>query len=443
MFKKKALSIVTLLFLLVGLVLSGCSSSDESSGNGSKGSKDDKIHLKFMHDWPQGSSAAYYSLVEEIKKDFEADHSNVVVDIEVLNPDQYRDKIKVLAASNELPDVGLTWSNGFAEPYAKGGQFAPLDDLIQKDFQDQFVPGTVESYAFDGKSYALPMEMNITYVFYNKEIFKKYNLEEPKTYEDLKKIGETLKKNGVIPATVGAKDGWPASMWFMYLADRIGGPTILTDVINGKADMSDPAIIKAAGEIQKLNDMGFFVKGNTAFSNDDAKGYFLNEQAAMFLTATWELPNFTTSPDTTQEFKDKVGYFKFPTVEGGKGTDVNSYAGGPGLGAFVAENSKHKEEAKEWASFLVKEWGKRSVEKAGILPATKVSTDGLDVHPMYVDVLNDINNATNVTTWFDTQATPNVSELHHDLITALYGKQVTPEEFAKQHDDALAEERAE
>jgi len=54
--------------------------------------------------------------------------------------------------------------------------------------------------------------------------------------------------------------------------------------------------------------------------------------------------------------------------------------------------------------------------------------------------LHDINNATNITTWFDTQASPNVSELHHDLMTALFGKQITPEEFAKQHDDALAEE---
>ena len=69
------------------------------------------------------------------------------------------------------------------------------------------------------------------------------------------------------------------------------------------------------------------MKGNTAFSNDDAKGYFLNEKAAMFLTATWELPNFTTSPDVPKEFKEKVGYFKFPLYEGGKGTDVNSYVG--------------------------------------------------------------------------------------------------------------------
>lgn len=192
MSKKKALSIITLFVLIIGLVLSGCSSSNES--NGGKKSGDGKIHLKFMHDWPQGSSSAYFNLVKEIIKDYEAENKDVVIDVEVLNPDQYRDKIKVLAASNELPDVGLTWSNGFAEPYAKGGQFAPLDDIIKKDFQDQFVPGTVESYSFDGKSYALPMEMNITYVFYNKEIFKKYNLEEPKTFADLKKLVKHYRK---------------------------------------------------------------------------------------------------------------------------------------------------------------------------------------------------------------------------------------------------------
>ncbi|ADI26638.1 extracellular solute-binding protein [Geobacillus sp. G4] len=437
--KKKAFTWLVLLMLMAGIVLSGCSSSSSDSASEGK-SGDGKIHLKFMHDWPKGSSTAYYNLVEEIIKDYEAKHPNVQIDVEVLNPDQYRDKLKVLAASNELPDVGLTWSNGFAEPYATGGQFAPLNDIIEKEFKDQFVPGTVEAYTFNGKSYALPMEMNITYIFYNKEIFKKYGLQEPKTFEDLKNIGKTLIKHGVIPATVGSKDGWPASMWFMYLADRIGGPTILTDVIQGKVKMSDPAIVKAAKEVQNLVDMGFFVKGNTAFSNDDAKGYFLNEKAAMFLTATWELPNFTTSPDVPQEFKEKVGYFKFPLYEGGKGTDINSYVGGPGLGAFVAENSKHKEQAKDFAAYLVKEWGKRSVEGAGILPATKVNTEGLNVPKMYLDVLHDINNATNITTWFDTQASPNVSELHHDLMTALFGKQITPEEFAKQHDDALAEE---
>lgn len=396
-----------------------------------------------MHLWPEGSSNAQFSIVKNIIADYEKQHKDVKIETEILSPDQYRDKLKVLASSNELPDIGMTWSDGFIQPYVQGDMLEPLDDIVNGDpaLKDAFIPGVKESYAVNGKTYGLPLELNISYVFYNKEIFKKYNLEVPKTFEEYKNVVKTLAKNGVTPATVGAKDGWPASFWFMYLADRIGGPKILTDVIHGKAKMTDPAVVKAAKEVQNLVDMGGFEKGASALSNEDAKGYFMNEKAAMFLTATWELPNYTTSPDVKQEFKDKIGYFKFPTYEGGKGTDINSYVGGPGVGLFVAKDSKVKKEAKDFVGYLVKEWGKKSVTDAGVIPATKVDTSSLKLSPMYIDILKDLSGASNVTTYFDTQSSPAVSELHHDLMTALFGKQITPKDFAKQQADALAKEQ--
>ncbi|WP_144566412.1 extracellular solute-binding protein [Neobacillus bataviensis] len=429
------------LVMLAALALAGCSSSSSSSGESA--SSGDKKVIKFMHLWPEGSSNAQFSIVKNIISDYEKQHKDVKIETEILSPDQYRDKLKVLASSNELPDIGMTWSDGFIKPYVEGDMLEPLDDVVNNDpdLKDAFIPGVKESYAVDGKTYGLPLELNISYVFYNKEIFKKYNLEVPKTFEEYKNVVKTLAKNGVTPATVGAKDGWPASFWFMYLADRIGGPTILTDVIHGKAKMTDPAIVKAGQEVQNLVDMGGFEKGASALSNEDAKGYFMNEKAAMFLTATWELPNYTTSPDVKQDFKERIGYFKFPTYEGGKGTDINSYVGGPGVGLFVAKDSKVKKEAKDFVGFLVKEWGKKSVTDAGVIPATKVDTSSLKLSPMYIDILKDLSEASNVTTYFDTQSSPAVSELHHDLMTALFGKQITPKDFAKQQADALAKEQ--
>ncbi|PFN97333.1 ABC transporter substrate-binding protein [Bacillus sp. AFS076308] len=429
------------LVMLAALALAGCSSSSSSSEESA--SSGGKKVIKFMHLWPEGSSNAQFSIVKNIISDYEKQHKDVKIETEILSPDQYRDKLKVLASSNELPDIGMTWSDGFIKPYVEGDMLEPLDDVVNNDpdLKDAFIPGVKESYAVDGKTYGLPLELNISYVFYNKEIFKKYNLEVPKTFEEYKNVVKTLAKNGVTPATVGAKDGWPASFWFMYLADRIGGPTILTDVIHGKAKMTDPAIVKAGQEVQNLVDMGGFEKGASALSNEDAKGYFMNEKAAMFLTATWELPNYTTSPDVKQDFKDKIGYFKFPTYEGGKGTDINSYVGGPGVGLFVAKDSKVKKEAKDFVGFLVKEWGKKSVTDAGVIPATKVDTSSLKLSPMYIDILKDLSEASNVTTYFDTQSSPAVSELHHDLMTALFGKQITPKDFAKQQADALAKEQ--
>ncbi|KGM45371.1 extracellular solute-binding protein [Neobacillus niacini] len=436
---KKTVAIFMSVLMLLSLVLAGCSSSSASE----ESSADGKKVIKFMHLWPEGSSNAQFSIVKDVITEYEKEHKDIKIETEILNPDQYREKLKVLASSNELPDIGMTWSDGFIQPYVEGDMLAPLDDVVENnpDLKDAFIPGVKESYAVDGKTYGLPLELNISYVFYNKEIFEKYGLKAPKTFSEYKKVVKTLADNGVVPATVGAKDGWPASFWFMYLADRIGGSTILTDVIKGKAKMDDPAIVKAAEEIQNLVDMGGFVKGASALSNDDAKGYFMNEQAAMFLTATWELPNYTTSPDVTQEFKDKIGYFKFPTYEGGKGTDINSYVGGPGVGLFVAKDSKVQEEAKDFVGYLVKRWGEKSVVDAGVIPATKVDTASLDLAPMYIEILKDLGEASNVTTYFDTQSSPAVSELHHDLVTALFGKQVTPKDFVKQHADELAAEK--
>ncbi len=434
MFRRKSIFVIMSIFMIVVLALAGCSSSTNESA-----SSDGKTVIKFMHLWPEGSSKAQYTIVNNIIKQYEKDHSDIKIQTEILGNEQYKDKIKVLSASNELPDVGVTWAAGYLKPFVEGNMLAPLDDKIESDFKDSFVAGTTEAYAVDGKTYGLPLELNITPVYYNKEIFEKYNLEIPETYDQFLEVVKTLVDKGVTPITLGNKDRWTGSMWYMYLADRIGGPEALANAINRSGSFEDPSLLSAAEEVKKLVDMGAFVKGFNGLSNDEAKGYFMNEQAAMYLMATWELPNYTTSPDVTDEFKEKVGYFKFPTYDGGKG-DINSYVGGPGVGLFVSENSKVKEEAKDFVSYLVKEWGKHSVTDAGVIPATVVDTSNTDLDQMYIDILNDLGTASNLTLYADVQMSSSVAQVHLDMIQSLFGGQATPKEFVKKQEEALAEE---
>ncbi len=434
--KKKAFATVMSMALAGGLILGGCSSSDETAKD-SGGSSSDKTVVKMMHLWPEGSSNAQFTIVDDIIKAYEEENPDVDIQTEILGNEQYKEKIKVLSASNELPDVGITWAAGYMKPFVDGNMFAPLDDIVEKD---KFVAGTLDAFSVEEKPYALPLELNITPVYYNKEIFENYNLEAPKTYDEFLNVVETLVDNGVTPITLGNKDRWTGSMWYMYLADRIGGPESLNNAINRTGSFEDPALVKAAEEIENLVNMDAFVKGFNGLSNDEAKGYFMNEQAAMYLMATWELPNYTTSPDVDQEFKDKIGYFKFPTYEGGKG-DIDSYVGGPGVGLFVSEQSKVKDEAKEFVSYLVDEWGKRSVVDAGVIPATVVDTSAGDLHPMYIDILNDLGNASNLTLYADVQMSAGVADVHLNQIQALFGGQTTPEEFTKTQEEALAAEK--
>ncbi|MBD8067362.1 extracellular solute-binding protein [Bacillus sp. PS06] len=438
--KKKTITLLIMSMLVISLILSGCSGSGTSSNEPTdSGGDGDKVTLKFMHLWPQGSSKQHHQIVSDIVAEYEEANPNVKVQLDILSNEQYKEKLKVLSASNELPDIGMTWAAGFLDPYVKGNMFAPLDDVLEAGLNESFISGTTEAYAIDGTTYGLPLELNIAPIFYNKKIFADHNLEVPQTYEDFKHIVKTLADNGVTPITVGNKDRWTGSMWYMYLADRFGGPETLTNAINRTGTFEDPALVEAAKEIQSLVDMDAFVKGFNGLSNDEAKGPFMNNQAAMYLMGSWELPNYTTNEEVPQEFRDSIGFFKFPTVEGGKG-DINSFVGGPGVGLFVSENSKVKDEAKKFVAFFVEKWGERSVTDAGVIPATKVDTSKVDLPQMYIDVLDELANASNITLYADVQMSAGVANEHLNLIQSLFGKQITPEEFAKKHEEALASE---
>ncbi|AWV32132.1 extracellular solute-binding protein [Paenibacillus odorifer] len=431
----------TILFLTMCLVLvtAGCGQKDNNAGE-SKGSANggsDKVTVNFMHLWPEGVSAGQNKIVNQIIKEYQTEHPNVVIKQEVLDNEQYKNKLKVLSASNELPDVGVTWAAGFLQPYVEGNLFAPVDDLLNGELKDKFVAGTTEAYAINDKTYALPLEFNIAPIYYNKAIFEKYNLEVPQTYDQFKQVVKTLSEGGIAPIALGNKDRWTGSLWYMYLADRIAGQQALAGAISGSGSFMDEGLVKAASEVQSLVDSNAFVKGFNGLSNEEAKSEFVNGKAAMYMMGSWDLPNFTTNEEIPLEFRNSVGFFKFPTVEGGKG-DINSWVGGPGVGLFVAENSEVKEEAKLFVEYFVSKWGEQSVTGAGVIPATKVDTATLDLPQLYIDLFNEMNKASSITLFADVQMRANAAETHLNMIQALFGKAVTPEKYSEEHDAAIS-----
>lgn len=425
------------------MIVAGCGKGNSSNSNAKGkegGTSDKKVTIKFMHLWPEGVSAGQNKIVNQIINDYQAEHSNIIIKQEVLDNEQYKNKLKVLSSSNELPDVGVTWAAGFLKPYVEGNLFAPIDDLLGGQLKDKFVAGTTEAYAINGKTYALPLEFNIAPIYYNKEIFQKYNIEIPQTYDEFKTVIKTLSDNGIAPIALGNKDRWTGSLWYMYLADRIAGQQTLADAISGKGSFQDDGLLNAASEVQALVDSNAFVKGFNGLSNEEGKAEFLNGKAAMYLMGTWELPNYTTNEDIPKEFRDNVGFFKFPTVAGGKG-DINSWVGGPGVGLFVAQNSEVQKEAKAFVEYFVSKWGEQSVTGAGVIPATKVDTASLELPQLYIDLFDEMNKASSITLFADVQMTASAAETHLNMIQALFGKAITPNEFSEEHSKAVADSK--
>lgn len=393
--------------------------------------------VTFMHLWPSGEARQHNIIVGEIIAQFASEYPDLFVEVEALANEQYKDKITVLAASNSLPDVGFTWAAGYMTPFVQAGQFASLNDLLAEDgMHDQFVSGTLQAFSIDGVTYGLPLELNIAPVFYNKRIFERYGLDVPTTYDEFLHVVETLQRNRVTPIALGNGERWTGSLWYMYLADRIAGPEVVNDAINGRIPFTHPGLVQAAAEVQRLVRMDAFSLGFNGLSNAEAKAEFLNEQAAMWLIGSWELPQFTTDETVSQEFRDSIGFFRFPTVDGGAGRDTG-WVGGPGVALFVNANSPVKEKAEEFVKYFVDQWGQRAVAEAGVIPGTIVDTSKVNLPTMYLDVLDELAAASSITLFADVQLSPAAAQVHLNQIQALFGLQVTPEQFAEAHDEAI------
>lgn len=393
--------------------------------------------VKFMHLWPSGEARQHNQIVGEIIAQFGSEHPDLFVEVEALANEQYKDKITVLAASNSLPDVGFTWAAGYMTPFVQAKQFAPLNDLLAADgLADEFVSGTLQAFSIDGATYGLPLELNIAPIFYNKQIFAANGLDVPTTYEEFVHVVTTLRRNGVTPIALGNGERWTGSLWYMYLADRFAGAEALNDAINGRLPFTHSGLVRAAEEIQRLVRLEAFSRGFNGLSNAEAKAEFLNGQAAMWLIGSWELPQFTTDETVSQSFRDSIGFFRFPTVEGGAGKDT-SWVGGPGVALFVNANSEAKDKAEEFVKFFVQQWGERAVAEAGVIPGTIVDTSKVDLPAMYLDVLDELAAASSITLFADVQLSPAAAQVHLNQIQALFGLQVTPEQFARAHDDAI------
>lgn len=432
----KKIRAVAALAAALALMMSGCVKGSGGDPEGTGGEAGQTVTINMMHLWPEGGASGQHQIVNKIVAEYEAENPGVTIKQEVLDNERYKAKIRVLSAVNELPDVGLTWAAGYLQDFVQGGLFTPLDDLLHGELQDSFIPGTTEAYMAGGKTYALPLEFNIAPVYYNKRIFEKYGLQPPATYDEFLKIVKTLADHGVVPIALGNKDRWTGSLWYMYLADRIAGTEKLASAIKGASSFTEPGLVEAARRVQDLVAMNAFNKGFNGLSNDEVKAEYMNSEAAMYLMGTWELPNYTTSANIPQDFRDSMGFFKFPTIAGGKG-NIDGWVGGPGVGLFVAENSPVREEAKKFVKYFVKRWGEESVNGAGVIPATKVDTSKIELPQLYVDLLKEVNKATSITLFADVQMAGAAAEVHLNQIQALFGGEITPADFAKAHDAAF------
>ncbi|MDU2243273.1 MAG: ABC transporter substrate-binding protein, partial [Paenibacillus sp.] len=96
---------VLLISLLLLLGLSGCTGGKAAGGgsaeNQAASAAGENVTIQFMHLWPAGASPQQNKLVNEIIDQYQSEHPNITIQQEVMENEQYKNKLKILSAANE------------------------------------------------------------------------------------------------------------------------------------------------------------------------------------------------------------------------------------------------------------------------------------------------------------------------------------------------------
>lgn len=324
----KALFAGVSVLALAGLV-AGCGSTSgtSNSGNGTTGSSSAATKLTL---WNVDSGVAE-QVDQKLVSQYNKANPNTPITAQFFESTPYIQKLQIAMGAGEAATLFMNWGGGRLENYVTPGKVVDLTSQLNADptWKSKYLPSVMKSVTFNGKIYGIPYgNMQPVNFFYNKKLFKQYNLTPPTTWNQLLSDIQVFKSHGVIPISLGAKDNWPDLMYFEYLVDRIGGQQPYNNVAAGKPNAwNNPVILKALNDMQQLVKAGAFEPGYSAVGSNDGSdaALFYSGKAAMWLMGSWGYGSIMTSDSS---FISQLGWFPFPAVTGGKGNPAD-VAGNP------------------------------------------------------------------------------------------------------------------
>ena len=223
----------------------------------------------------------------------------------------YQAAVRASLRTPSAPGLFTWWSGYRMKDLVDAGLVADVSS-IWKSYVDKglYNPSLASGYTFNGKIYAVPDNIAYWVVFYNKKVFSKYGLTPPKTWDDVTKIADTLKKNGVTPFGQTIDGRWPGFIWFEEFLIR-QDPDLYNKLMNGQAKYTDPGVAKVFATWKDWIDKGYMSDPSLTMGTSGTNamaGEFAQGKLGMILIGTWYVATLTGAGMSS----DDIGAFIMP-----------------------------------------------------------------------------------------------------------------------------------
>jgi len=418
--------IVTLLLTMIVLCSGAFAAGSQEE------TKSDKSKLRFATTWGEADSKGVY-FVPMLKEFAEQNADTVDLEIETYNSDDMVTKITVELASGELPDMFSYWGGKQRlGPLVEGNALLDMEKYFSESplSREDFSSAGIDHFTIDGVLRGIPMESNVAAFVCNREIFDKYGLKLPETFDDMKAAGKVLRANGIIPFAMASNGGNPSHFWFSEMYKQFEGG--LTDIQNLSSTMifDTPTALKVARVIDDLR-VSQMYPGDTVSNGNWGPAFALynEEKAAMIYTYPWMLGSMS------QGVQDKSVVIDVPQIPGSK-VDTSTFISGFATFGFTVNdkswnNASKKPGLKKFIDFMVSDEMFNALMQGGLIP-TKV-------YDMPFDAFNDIMQQTlqhyqgraQTTSHFWNIDEPAVATAFKGGLDELHAGIISPDEFVR------------
>ena len=301
---KKIVSFLLTMSFVLSLTACGGKNPSESgtkepnNSNASSKSTDEVVTVNFYE------HADNEAIMTDLVAAYNAQSSNIKVNLKLIANDDYDDKIKVMLSGGADIDGFWLRGSGVTRQLAESGALLALDDLNAANSVDVSKYGPLgEAYSTEGKNYGLLFTKSSWLLWYNKDLFDAAGIDYPinltwDQYTDLAKSLTTGdKKGGVCP-------DWVINLGAVAAGEYLSDENLTRTMDYSKhlekwyvTDKSHPSIEDMSGSFD-LN--ALFAEGNTYMMlNGDWAFQLLTNLNTNFTWAAAPLPRFKDTPEGT------------------------------------------------------------------------------------------------------------------------------------------------
>lgn len=392
---KRFLALVMVICLMFSLAACSSNTDAPADDNSKEGGEVEERVLKIA-----GLDGGYGTEHwEELAAKFEEDNPGVKVELtlekniaEILRPQ---------IQAQDYPDLiylAVGSAGNLTDTLIKEEALLDLTDVLDMEVpgeevkvKDKIIPGFTDTLITnpydDGKTYLMPLFYAPCGLFYNADLFGEGKYELPETWDDMFKLGEQAKEDGISLFTYPIA-GYFDSLFYALL-NEVGGSDTFNSCMSYDVDAWDSPEVKQAFEI--VGELAKYTHPDTV-SNANKEGFTKNQQLILDNKALF-VPNGTWLPgemeDAPRADGFEWGFMALPKLS----EDELAYSYTFFEQMYILDGAKEVDLAKEFMAFMYSDEAAKIIyEKSGavqpILGASELMTDD-DPNKLYFSIYDD------------------------------------------------------